>query len=137
MTASAPAAAATARPRRAPPQGHFNEFNFALEVLEYEREGIQWSFDDFRFQTNTRCIELIEDRRRGILALLDEQAPPPPPPPPPSLPGAGCMAAIGTSLGLWGRVLARGGRPHSGSRRLEADCTVYRPAGRGRSGPRA
>jgi len=54
-------------------QGHFNEFNFSLEVKEYEREEIQWSYDDFYFQTNTKCIELIEGKRTGILALLDEQ----------------------------------------------------------------
>ena len=54
-------------------QGYFNEFNFALEIQEYEREGIRWSYDDFKFQTNTRCIELIEGRRTGVLALLDEQ----------------------------------------------------------------
>ena len=54
-------------------QGYFNEFNFALEIQEYQREGIQWSYDDFKFQTNTKCIELIEGRRTGMLALLDEQ----------------------------------------------------------------
>eukprot|EP00281_Chroomonas_sp_CCMP1168_P033468 CAMPEP_0206237434 /NCGR_PEP_ID=MMETSP0047_2-20121206/14268_1 /ASSEMBLY_ACC=CAM_ASM_000192 /TAXON_ID=195065 /ORGANISM="Chroomonas mesostigmatica_cf, Strain CCMP1168" /LENGTH=572 /DNA_ID=CAMNT_0053661879 /DNA_START=38 /DNA_END=1752 /DNA_ORIENTATION=- len=54
-------------------QGHFNEFNFSHEIKEYEREGIQWSYDDFYFQTNTRCIELIEAKGKGMLALLDEQ----------------------------------------------------------------
>ena len=54
-------------------QGHFNEFNFSLEVKEYEREQIQWSYDDFYFQTNTKCIELIEGKRTGVLSLLDEQ----------------------------------------------------------------
>jgi myosin heavy subunit len=44
-----------------------------LEVKEYEREQIQWSYDDFYFQTNTKCIELIEGKRTGVLSLLDEQ----------------------------------------------------------------
>lgn len=35
-------------------QGHFNEFNFSLEIQEYQRENVQWSYDDFYFQTNTR-----------------------------------------------------------------------------------
>jgi myosin heavy subunit len=54
-------------------QGHFNEFNFSLEIQEYQRENIQWSYDDFYFQTNTKCIELIEGKRTGMLSLLDEQ----------------------------------------------------------------
>ena len=54
-------------------QGHFNEFNFSLEIQEYQRENVQWSYDDFYFQTNTRAIELIEGKRTGMLALLDEQ----------------------------------------------------------------
>ena len=54
-------------------QGHFNEFNFSLEVKEYERERIQWSYNDFTFESNDKCIDLIEAKRTGILALLDEQ----------------------------------------------------------------
>eukprot|EP00288_Rhodomonas_lens_P011274 CAMPEP_0177748744 /NCGR_PEP_ID=MMETSP0484_2-20121128/32102_1 /TAXON_ID=354590 /ORGANISM="Rhodomonas lens, Strain RHODO" /LENGTH=1368 /DNA_ID=CAMNT_0019263653 /DNA_START=40 /DNA_END=4145 /DNA_ORIENTATION=- len=54
-------------------QGHFNEYNFSLEIKEYQREDIQWTYDDFYFQTNTKCIELVEGKRTGMLALLDEQ----------------------------------------------------------------
>jgi myosin-5 len=54
-------------------QGHFNEYNFSLEIQEYQREDIEWSYADFQFQTNTKCIEMIEDKRSGMLALLDEQ----------------------------------------------------------------
>ncbi len=54
-------------------QGHFNEFNFSLEIQEYQREQIQWSYEDFIFQTNIKCIELIEGKRTGMLTLLDEQ----------------------------------------------------------------
>lgn len=54
-------------------QGHFNEFNFSLEIQEYQKEDIQWSYEDFYFQTNTKCIEMIEAKRTGMLALLDEQ----------------------------------------------------------------
>ena len=53
-------------------QGHFNEYNFTLEIAEYQRESIEWSYADFQFQTNTKCIEMIEDKRTGMLALLDE-----------------------------------------------------------------
>ncbi|EKX39533.1 myosin [Guillardia theta CCMP2712] len=54
-------------------QGHFNEYNFSLEVIEYQREQIDWSYSDFKFETNTKCIELIEGKRNGLFALLDEQ----------------------------------------------------------------
>ena len=54
-------------------QGHFNEYNFSLEIQEYQRENIEWSYADFQFQTNTKCIEMIEGKRSGMLALLDEQ----------------------------------------------------------------
>lgn len=54
-------------------QGHFNEYNFSLEIEEYKRENIEWSYTDFQFQTNTKCIEMIEGKRSGMLALLDEQ----------------------------------------------------------------
>ena len=54
-------------------QGHFNEYNFSLEIQEYQREDIEWSYADFQFQTNTKCIEMIEGKRTGMLALLDEQ----------------------------------------------------------------
>ena len=54
-------------------QGHFNEFNFSLEIEEYKQEQIEWTYDDFYFQTNAKCIEMIEGRRTGMLSLLDEQ----------------------------------------------------------------
>jgi myosin-5 len=44
---------------------------FKLEQQEYEREAISWSFVEF--PDNQRCLDLIEDRTAGVLALLDEQ----------------------------------------------------------------
>ena len=51
-------------------QGHFNEYNFSLEIQEYQRENIEWSYADFQFQTNTKCIEMIEGKRRSLSRLF-------------------------------------------------------------------
>ena len=43
----------------------------SLEQDEYESQGIQWSFIDF--PDNQACLDLIEGKPVGLLALLDEQ----------------------------------------------------------------
>jgi myosin heavy subunit len=53
-------------------QQHFNQHIFKIEQEEYNREKINWS--KIQFQDNQDCIELIEKRVGGILALLDEES---------------------------------------------------------------
>jgi len=52
-------------------QQQFNQFVFKLEQKEYEKEKIKWSFIDF--PDNQKCLDLIEGKPLGIIALLDEQ----------------------------------------------------------------
>jgi myosin-5 len=51
-------------------QQHFNEEVFKNEQREYKNEGIEWSYIDFI--DNQDVLELIEQKKGGILALLDE-----------------------------------------------------------------
>ncbi|MGK3741378.1 MAG: myosin-5 [Bacillariaceae sp.] len=51
-------------------QQQFNKFVFKLEQREYEQEGIDWSF--IEFPDNQDILELIENKREGILSILDE-----------------------------------------------------------------
>jgi len=52
-------------------QQQFNKYVFKLEQQEYEREGILWKF--IPFPDNQDVIDLIDKRRVGILAIVDEQ----------------------------------------------------------------
>ena len=52
-------------------QQQFNQFVFKLEQAEYEREKIEWSF--IEFPDNQDCLDLIEHRQSGILAMLDDE----------------------------------------------------------------
>jgi len=52
-------------------QQQFNRFVFKLEQQEYELEGIEWSF--ISFPDNQDVLDLIDERRTGILSVLDEQ----------------------------------------------------------------
>ena len=52
-------------------QQHFNKHVFKMEQQEYEREGILWKF--ISFPDNQDVLDLIDMKRVGILALLDEQ----------------------------------------------------------------
>ena len=51
-------------------QQQFNQFVFKLEQAEYQREEISWSF--IEFPDNQECLDLIEHRQNGILAVLDD-----------------------------------------------------------------
>ena len=51
-------------------QQQFNQFVFKLEQQEYEQEGIDWSF--IEFPDNQDILDLIENKRGGILSILDE-----------------------------------------------------------------
>ena len=51
-------------------QQQFNQFVFKLEQSEYQREEISWSF--IEFPDNQDCLDLIEHRQNGILAVLDD-----------------------------------------------------------------
>ncbi|KAJ2467892.1 Myosin type-2 heavy chain 1 [Coemansia sp. RSA 2322] len=54
-------------------QQNFNRHVFKLEQEEYQREQLaNWTFVDF--QDNQPCIDLIEGRPMGVLALLDEES---------------------------------------------------------------
>jgi myosin-5 len=52
-------------------QQQFNKFVFKMEQEEYEREKIEWSF--IHFPDNQDCLDLIEGRPNGILAMLDDE----------------------------------------------------------------
>jgi len=52
-------------------QQHFNRHVFKMEQQEYEREGILWKF--ISFPDNQDVLDLIDMKRVGILAVLDEQ----------------------------------------------------------------
>ncbi|KAJ3065284.1 cytochrome c oxidase subunit 1, partial [Podochytrium sp. JEL0797] len=52
-------------------QNFFNQFIFKLEQEEYEKEGISW--EKISYEDNQACIDLIEDKPKGILAQLDEE----------------------------------------------------------------
>ncbi len=54
-------------------QNHFNRQIFLIEQLEYEEEGIDWSY--ITFNDNRACVELIEgkpDGKSGIFQTLDD-----------------------------------------------------------------
>jgi len=52
-------------------QQQFNKFIFKLEQEEYEREQINWDF--IEFPDNQDCLDTIQARPKGILALLDDE----------------------------------------------------------------
>ena len=52
-------------------QQQFNQFVFKLEQMEYEKEGITWSFIDF--PDNQDTLTLIDGKPIGLLSLLDDQ----------------------------------------------------------------
>ena len=51
-------------------QQQFNQFVFKLEQSEYQKEQISWSF--IEFPDNQDCLDLIEHKQNGILAVLDD-----------------------------------------------------------------
>jgi len=51
-------------------QLHFNHYNFMLERLLYEREGIELVESDF--QDNSECVELLEGKGWSIQATIDD-----------------------------------------------------------------
>ncbi len=48
----------------------FNEYMFKRDQEEYNREEIDWAF--IQFPDNKACVELIENRPIGLVALLNE-----------------------------------------------------------------
>jgi len=52
-------------------QQQFNKFIFKLEQEEYEAEGIQWAF--ISFPDNQDCLDTIQQKKIGILAMLDDE----------------------------------------------------------------
>lgn len=42
-----------------------------MEQEEYEREGISWSF--ISFPDNQECLDLIDGKPNGLLAMLDDE----------------------------------------------------------------
>ena len=54
-------------------QNHFNRHIFHIEQLEYESEGIDWSY--ITFNDNQQCVELIDGKpegKTGIFQTLDD-----------------------------------------------------------------
>ena len=52
-------------------QQQFNQFVFKLEQAEYQKEQINWSFVEF--PDNQDCLDLIEQKGTGIIAMLDDE----------------------------------------------------------------
>jgi len=52
-------------------QQQFNKFIFKLEQEEYDRESIDWAF--ISFPDNQDCLDTIQARPKGILAMLDDE----------------------------------------------------------------
>eukprot|EP01041_Mallomonas_annulata_P007192 gene7191-14661_t len=52
-------------------QQQFNQFVFKMEQIEYQNERIEWSF--IEFPDNQDCLDLIENKVSGILAMLDDE----------------------------------------------------------------
>eukprot|EP00529_Nitzschia_sp_RCC80_P006562 CAMPEP_0113451262 /NCGR_PEP_ID=MMETSP0014_2-20120614/6248_1 /TAXON_ID=2857 /ORGANISM="Nitzschia sp." /LENGTH=1572 /DNA_ID=CAMNT_0000342613 /DNA_START=332 /DNA_END=5050 /DNA_ORIENTATION=- /assembly_acc=CAM_ASM_000159 len=52
-------------------QQQFNKFIFKLEQAEYEAEQIEWAF--ISFPDNQDCLDTIQAKKTGILAMLDEE----------------------------------------------------------------
>ncbi|XP_019196973.1 PREDICTED: myosin-2-like isoform X2 [Ipomoea nil] len=53
-------------------QQHFNRHLFKLEQEEYELDGIDWR--KVEFEDNQACLDLIEQKPIGLIALLDEES---------------------------------------------------------------
>ena len=52
-------------------QQQFNKFIFKMEQAEYENEKIEWAF--IAFPDNQDCLDTIQKRPTGILAMLDDE----------------------------------------------------------------
>lgn len=52
-------------------QQQFNMFIFKLEQAEYEAEKIEWAF--ISFPDNQDCLDTIQQKKTGILAMLDDE----------------------------------------------------------------
>eukprot|EP00751_Fragilariopsis_kerguelensis_P003632 CAMPEP_0170814840 /NCGR_PEP_ID=MMETSP0733-20121128/37986_1 /TAXON_ID=186038 /ORGANISM="Fragilariopsis kerguelensis, Strain L26-C5" /LENGTH=1580 /DNA_ID=CAMNT_0011173051 /DNA_START=245 /DNA_END=4987 /DNA_ORIENTATION=+ len=52
-------------------QQQFNKFIFKLEQEEYEAEKIEWAF--ISFPDNQDCLDTIQQKKIGILAMLDDE----------------------------------------------------------------
>jgi myosin-5 len=52
-------------------QQQFNKFIFKMEQAEYEREKIEWAF--ISFPDNQDCLDTIQMKKVGILAMLDDE----------------------------------------------------------------
>jgi len=52
-------------------QQQFNKFIFKMEQTEYENESINWAF--IEFPDNQDCLDTIQSRPTGILAMLDDE----------------------------------------------------------------
>lgn len=52
-------------------QQQFNKFIFKLEQAEYESEKIEWAF--ISFPDNQDCLDTIQMKKTGILAVLDDE----------------------------------------------------------------
>lgn len=52
-------------------QQQFNQYIFKMEQQEYQKEKIEWSF--IEFPDNKDCLELIEHKVNGLLAMLDDE----------------------------------------------------------------
>ena len=67
-------------------QAQFNAYVFRQQQAEYETEGVPWQRIDF--SDNAQVLNMIEDKRQGVLTLLDEE----------------CMLGQGTVAGFFTKL---------------------------------
>lgn len=96
-------------------QQQFNKFVFELEQQEYKDEGIRWQF--IQFPSNQDVLNLIEEKKVGFLAMLDDE----------------CFLPKGSDSNLAGRVhSAFNGHPRyvcSSSQRSKNEFGIVHYAG--------
>eukprot|EP00304_Pavlova_gyrans_P013385 CAMPEP_0206035414 /NCGR_PEP_ID=MMETSP1466-20131121/2060_1 /ASSEMBLY_ACC=CAM_ASM_001126 /TAXON_ID=44452 /ORGANISM="Pavlova gyrans, Strain CCMP608" /LENGTH=768 /DNA_ID=CAMNT_0053409793 /DNA_START=40 /DNA_END=2343 /DNA_ORIENTATION=+ len=89
-------------------QAQFNAYVFAQQQAEYEAEGVPWQRVDFA--DNAAVLSLIEDKRAGLLTLLDEE----------------CMLGQGTISGFFTKLqTAQGKSAHFSVPRIARDTLAF------------
>ena len=81
-------------------QQFFNNFVFKLEEILYKNEDIPW--DPLDFPDNSESVELLQDPKTGLFAMLDEE----------------CVVPSGSDKGFCNKIIAKHGNGQS--KRFEA-----------------
>ena len=97
-------------------QQQFNNYVLQLEQQEYISEGISWSF--IEYPNNQDCLDLIEDKSKGIFATLDDE----------------CLVPKGSGEKLANRMHRALGDSHprysaTAAQRIRSEFTIHHYAG--------